>query len=83
VSKLQFRVLYRVFLLRVIDLELLSGDGDASKLLDSSLPPLQESASSSPRLLCWLVINCLRVPVEYGAPANRNHDGGGGVVLCA
>src|SRR5882757_6772314 len=33
VDKLQFRVLYRVFLLRVIDLELLSGDGDATKLL--------------------------------------------------
>lgn len=32
-DKLQFRVLYRVFLLRVIDLELLSGDGDATRLL--------------------------------------------------
>jgi hypothetical protein len=29
----QFRVLYRVFLLRVIDLELLSADGDTAKLL--------------------------------------------------
>lgn len=31
--KLQFRVLYRVFLLRVVDLELLSADGDTTKLL--------------------------------------------------
>jgi hypothetical protein len=31
--KLQFRVLYRVFLLRVVDLELLSSDGDTTKLL--------------------------------------------------
>ena len=31
--KLQFRVLYRVFLLRVVDLELLSTDGDTTKLL--------------------------------------------------
>lgn len=29
----QFRVLYRVFLLRVVDLELLSADGDTTKLL--------------------------------------------------
>jgi hypothetical protein len=29
----QFRVLYRVFLLRVVDLELLSGDGDPIRLL--------------------------------------------------
>ena len=32
-KKLQFRVLYRVFLLRVVDLELLSADGDTTKLL--------------------------------------------------
>lgn len=31
--KLQFRVLYRVFLLRVVDLELLSADGDTTRLL--------------------------------------------------
>ena len=31
--RLQFRVLYRVFLLRVVDLELLSPDGDTTKLL--------------------------------------------------
>jgi len=29
----QFRVLYRVFLLRVVDLELMSADGDPTKLL--------------------------------------------------
>lgn len=32
-SKLQFRVLYRVFLMRVVDLELLSSEGDTTKLL--------------------------------------------------
>lgn len=32
-KKLQFRVLYRVFLFRVVDLELLSSDGDTTKLL--------------------------------------------------
>jgi hypothetical protein len=31
--KLQFRTLYRVFLLRIVDLELLSADGDLSRLL--------------------------------------------------
>jgi hypothetical protein len=31
--KLQFRVLYRVFLMRVVDLELLSADADPSKLI--------------------------------------------------
>ena len=31
--KLQFRTLYRVFLLRVVDLELLSADGDPTKLI--------------------------------------------------
>lgn len=29
----QFRTLYRVFLLRVVDLELLSADGDPTKLI--------------------------------------------------
>ena len=33
VRKLQFRVLYRVFLLRVVDLELLSSDADPSRLI--------------------------------------------------
>ncbi len=33
VGKLQFRTLYRVFLLRVVDLELLSADGDPTKLI--------------------------------------------------
>src|ERR1700736_3647795 len=32
-SRLQFRTLYRVFLLRVVDLELLSADGDPTKLI--------------------------------------------------
>ena len=32
-KKLQFRVLYRVFLLRVVDLEMLSAEGDTTKLL--------------------------------------------------
>jgi hypothetical protein len=32
-EKLQFRVLYRQFLLRVVDLELLSAQGDPTKLL--------------------------------------------------
>ena len=32
-SKLQFRVLYREFLFRMVDLELLSPQGDRSKLL--------------------------------------------------
>ena len=32
-EKLQFRVLYRVFLLRVVDLDTLSADGDPTKLL--------------------------------------------------
>ena len=32
-SRLQFRVLYREFLFRVVDLELLAQDGDPSKLL--------------------------------------------------
>jgi hypothetical protein len=32
-KRLQFRVLYRVFLFRVVDLELLSSDGDTTKLL--------------------------------------------------
>src|ERR1700759_2041418 len=31
--RLQFRILYRVFLLRVVDLELLSADGDPTKLI--------------------------------------------------
>jgi hypothetical protein len=31
--RLQFRTLYRVFLLRVVDLELLSADGDPTKLI--------------------------------------------------
>jgi hypothetical protein len=31
--KLQFRTLYRVFLLRIVDLELLSADGDLTRLL--------------------------------------------------
>jgi hypothetical protein len=31
--KLQFRTLYRVFLLRIVDLELLSADGDPTRLL--------------------------------------------------
>src|ERR1700758_811538 len=31
--RLQFRTLYRVFLLRVVDLELLSADGDPAKLI--------------------------------------------------
>ena len=31
--QLQFRTLYRVFLLRVVDLELLSADGDPTKLI--------------------------------------------------
>ena len=33
VRKLQFRVLYRVFLLRVVDLELLSADADPTRLI--------------------------------------------------
>jgi hypothetical protein len=33
VNKLQFRVLYREFLLRVVDLELLAPQGDITKLL--------------------------------------------------
>jgi len=33
VQQTQFRVLYRVFLLRVVDLELMSADGDPTKLL--------------------------------------------------
>ena len=33
VRKLQFRTLYRVFLLRIVDLELLSADGDLTRLL--------------------------------------------------
>lgn len=33
VEKVQFRVLFRVFLMRVVDLELLSADGDPTKLL--------------------------------------------------
>ena len=32
-AKVQFRTLYRVFLLRVVDLELLSADGDPSRLI--------------------------------------------------
>ena len=32
-TKLQFRVLYREFLFRMVDLELLSAQGDMSKLL--------------------------------------------------
>lgn len=32
-ERLQFRVLFRVFMLRVVDLELLSADGDPTKLL--------------------------------------------------
>lgn len=32
-ERFQFRILYRVFLLRVVDLEILSADGDTTKLL--------------------------------------------------
>ena len=32
-TKIQFRVLYREFLFRMVDLELLSSQGDMSKLL--------------------------------------------------
>ena len=71
----QFRVLYRVFLLRVIDLEVLSADADTAKLLGQFVAIF---AGISFFFAAPLFILAGNMPaadvVDRGAPADRDHD---------